>query len=188
MRKKYKLPEKYISFLGNTDPKKNVAGVLKALAILKKENRPGIKLLMLDIDREYLSKLASEIGEPGLLDDISFSGYVPNKELPAIYSMAEMFLYPSLRESFGIPMLEAMACGVPVICSNTSSMPEVAGDAAILVDPTNAAEIAASVKKLLSDEGLRSSLVKAGFKRVEKFTWKANAQKTLEIYSELLEN
>ncbi len=181
----YHLPDDYIFFLGNTDPKKNVIGVLKALSILKRKGQLKSKLLMLDINRNYLSNLMKQINDESLMDDIVFSGYVPNKDLPAIYNQASLFLYPSLRESFGIPLLEAMACGAPLITSNTSSMPEIADDAALFVDPFNANEIADAIMKLQSNDDLKKELAANGFKRVENFTWENNAKQTLEWYKNI---
>jgi glycosyltransferase involved in cell wall biosynthesis len=184
--KKYNLPDNYIFFLGNTDPKKNVEGVLRSLSILRRQNKLTFQLLMLDINRDYLQNLASKIGDTEVLSHITFCGYVPNYELPAIYSMAKLFLYPSLRESFGIPLLEAMACGVPVITSNTSSMPEVAADAAVKVNPTNPEEIASAIDTLINDKTRQQQLVNKGLERVNQFTWKNNAIKTLNIYKTLV--
>lgn len=181
-KEKYQLPENYIFFLGNTDPKKNVIGVLKALSILKKNNRLNSKLLMLDIDRNFLSSLMKQINDETLLEDIVFCGYVPNSDLPAIYSQANIFLYPSLRESFGIPLLEAMACGIPVITSNTSSMPEVAANAAVYVDPFNENEIADAIFNLENDKQKQSELIANGINRVNAFTWQNNAKHTIDIY------
>jgi glycosyltransferase involved in cell wall biosynthesis len=110
---------------------------------------------------------------------------VVNTDLPSIYCQSEVFLYPSLRESFGIPMLEAMACGVPVITSNTSSMPEVAGDAALLTDPYQPAGITAAMIRLTTDEKLRAALIQKGFEQAAKFSWKAMAEHVQHIYSEL---
>jgi glycosyltransferase involved in cell wall biosynthesis len=186
IRKKYELPESYIFFLGNTDPKKNVRGVLSALSRLRKAGVLSHKLLMLDIDRTYLSRVATEIGDPEILAFIAFTGYVSNEELPAIYSMASVFLYPSLRESFGIPILEAMACETPVITSQTSSMPEVAGSAALLVDPNSPESIAEAIQKLLNDEKLCDDLRQKGLSRSREFSWKENAMKTLAVYQSLL--
>ncbi len=183
---KYNLPDEFIFFLGNTDPKKNVKGVLQALSILRKRNALPAPLVMLDINKDYLNKLATEIGDAEILNHIHFTGYVPNKELPAIYSLANLFLYPSLRESFGIPLVEAMGCGVPVITSNTSSMPEIAVDAAILVDPFNPEAIATAVENLWADKELQNLLVNKGLERAKYFNWDANAALTLKIYEEVL--
>ncbi|OYU96830.1 MAG: group 1 glycosyl transferase [Bacteroidetes bacterium B1(2017)] len=182
---KFKLPNEFIFFLGNTDPKKNVIGVLKALSILKKKNQLPCKLLMLDINREYLSNLAQQIGDPSVLDEISFTGYVPNVQLPAIYSQASLFLYPSLRESFGIPLVEAMKCEVPIITSNTSSMPEIVADSALICDPFAPETIANAILELWSNKPLQQELVAKAKVRSELFSWDANAKQTLKIYEQI---
>ncbi len=143
---------------------------------------------MLDFDRQALNKLIDEVGDSSLNNYITLTGYIPNSELPGIYSMSSVFLYPSLRESFGIPMLEAMACGTPVITSNTSSMPEVAGNAAIFIDPFKPEQITDAMFKLLSDQELRSNLVSEGYIQSGKFTWKNMAMQMLEVYSEIILN
>jgi glycosyltransferase involved in cell wall biosynthesis len=186
VKEKYNLPDNYVFYLGNTDPKKNIIGVMQTLSHLRKNNQLNFQLLMLDIDRDFLHRIANEIGDPDVLSYISFVGYVPNQELPAIYSMAKLFLYPSLRESFGIPILEAMACEVPVVTSNTSSMPEVAGDAALLANPNDPVDIARNVLSLLNDEKLGHDLVAKGLRRSSQFSWRNNALQTLTIYDSLL--
>jgi glycosyltransferase involved in cell wall biosynthesis len=113
------------------------------------------------------------------------TGYVPNQELPAIISQCKVFLYPSLRESFGIPILEGMACGVPVITSSTSSMPEIAGDAAAIVDPLNPEEIAAAIELILKDEQYRNTLCEKGIKRAARFSWRIMAERYLELYNQM---
>ena len=182
MRKKYNLPEDYVFYLGNTDPKKNMEGVMRAISHLRKQGKLTFRLLMLDIDREYLRRVATRIGDLEILNHIYFCGYIRNEELPAIYSMAKIFLYPSLRESFGIPILEAMACGVPVITSSTYSMPEVAGDAALLVNPSDPVDIAAKIIQLLEDKALGENLVKKGLERYKDFSWERNALQTVDLY------
>ncbi len=185
-RKKYRLPERFFFHLGNTDPKKNTAGVIKAYAKFRQQTGLDIPLVMLDFDRDELLSMAKASGDSHIIDHIHLTGYVPNKELPAIYSLSEVFLYPSLRESFGIPILEAMACGVPVITSNTSSMPEVSGGAALLVDPFNPENITEAMIRLLNDNDLRQGLIQKGFEQSAKFTWEAMARQVLEIYKEVL--
>ena len=185
VREKYRLPDRYFFFLGNTDPKKNTPGVLKAYSDFLKQTGLDIKLVMLDYDRSELEKLLDEIGDKELINQIALTGYVVNTDLPAIYCQCELFLYPSLRESFGIPMLEAMGCGVPVITSNTSSMPEVAGDGALIIDPFNANEITQAMITIESNKDLRTDLIKKGLKQAAKFSWKAMAENVLEIYQEM---
>jgi glycosyltransferase involved in cell wall biosynthesis len=185
VKEQYHLPGHFFFFLGNTDPKKNTKGTLKAFSDFLKQTGSDLHLVMLDYDHYELEKLLDEIGDAELINRIILTGYVVNTDLPAIYCQCEAFLYPSLRESFGIPMLEAMACGAPVITSNTSSMPEVAGDAAILVDPFNPAEITSAMVRILADKDLKAGLISKGFVQAKKFTWKAMARHVLEIYREI---
>jgi len=186
VKNKYRLPDNYFFFLGNTDPKKNTKNVLKAYSDYIKRNGPTHKLVMLDYEHDALIGLLNEINTPELLDQIHLTGYVVNTDLPAIYNQSDLFLYPSLRESFGIPMLEAMACGIPVITSNTSSMPEVSGGAAILVDPYKPEELTFAIEKLLSDQKSRLKLREAGFKQAALFSWQKMAGKVLDIYKDVL--
>ena len=185
VKEKYHLPDQFFFFLGNTDPKKNTKGTLKAYSDFLKQTGLPIKLVMLDYDRSELEKLLDEIGDNQLISNIILTGYVVNTDLPAIYSMCELFLYPSLRESFGIPMLEAMACGSPVITSNTSSMPEVAGDAAMIIDPYKPEEMTAAMIQLIKDKKLCQNLKEKGYTQAAKFSWKAMAYAVLDIYKNI---
>ncbi len=183
VKDKYHLPDRFFFFLGNTDPKKNTKGTLKAFSDFLKQTGSDIYLVMLDYDRQALESLLTEIDDKELINRIILTGYVINTDLPAIYCQCELFLYPSLRESFGIPMLEAMACGVPVITSNTSSMPEVAGDAAFLIDPFKPEEITSAMIKILSDQKFKQDLINKGLVQSAKFSWKAMALHVLKIYN-----
>ena len=185
VKEKYHLPDQFFFFLGNTDPKKNTKGTLKAFSDFLKQTKSAYKLVMLDYDRGELEKLLDEIGDKQLIDKIVLTGYVTNTDLPAIYSQSAIFLYPSLRESFGIPMLEAMACGIPVITSNTSSMPEVSGDAAHIVNPYHPEEITEGMIKVLSDKEYSENLCKKGLERSKLFSWKNMAEQVLELYNEI---
>ncbi|WP_092167860.1 glycosyltransferase family 4 protein [Cyclobacterium xiamenense] len=186
VREKYTLPNTFILFLGNTDPKKNLRGVLKALALLESRKVPFPDLVMPDIGKEILESMLAEIGAPQLLNTIHLTGYIPNEDLPAIYSQAVLFLYPSLRESFGLPILEAMACGCPVVTSNTSSMPEVAGDAALLIDPTAPLSLSEGIEHLLAHPDARSKLIEKGYLRPPLFDYKKGAVITLDCYKNLV--
>ena len=119
--------------------------------------------------------------ELGLGDDVIFTGFVPDADLPPLYAGADAVLVPSLYEGFGFPVLEAMRCGAPVITSNTSSLPEVAGDAALLVDPRDVAAIAAAIGRLVNDERLRADLLARGFRQAETFTWEHAAEQALHV-------
>ncbi len=185
VKAKYRLPDRFFFFLGNTDPKKNTKGTLKAYSDFVKQTRSDIRLVMLDYDRAELAKILDQIGDRTLINRITLTGYVVNTDLPAIYSQSTLFLYPSLRESFGIPLLEAMACGVPVITSNTSSMPEIAGDAAFIIDPFKPEEITAAMIKLTSEDELRKVLIAKGIPQAAKFSWHSMAENVLAIYKEI---
>ncbi len=183
----YGLPDRFLFFLGNTDPKKNTKGVLKAFSDYLKKSNDDIYLVMLDYELNALEKLLDDIGDKSLLNKIILTGYVINTDLPAIYNLCTLFLYPSLRESFGIPMLEAMRCGVPVITSNTSSMPEVSGEAAYIVDPFKPEEITVGIETLLKDEKLYKALREKGLKQAGKFSWRNMAKDVLKLYEEIYE-
>lgn len=185
VKAKYQLPDHYVFFLGNTDPKKNTKGVLKAFDTFLKSGTKPLKLVMLDYEKSALNALLQELNAPYLIEHIHLTGYVVNTDLPAIYAQAEVFLYPSLRESFGIPMLEAMRCGVPVITSNTSSMPEVSGEAALIIDPFQPQQITDAMIKLITNVELRNDLIKRGLVQAEKFSWKNMASEVLKLYENL---
>ena len=185
VKEKYHLPDRYFFFLGNTDPKKNTKGTLKAFSDFLKQTGSDLKMVMLDYDRQELEKLLDDIGDKGLIDKIVLTGYVVNTDLPAIYCQCELFLYPSLRESFGIPMLEAMACGAPVITSNTSSMPEVAGEATMIIDPFRPEEITAAMIRIIADKEVRESMIEKGFKQAAAFSWKGMAENVLSLYNQM---
>jgi len=184
VKEKYGLPDKYFFFLGNTDPKKNTKGTLKAFSDFRKQTGKDYKLVMLDYDKKELEKLLEEIGDKKLMKNIVLTGYVANTDLPAIYSQSELFLYPSLRESFGIPILEAMASGAPVITSNTSSMPEIAGKAGIMIDPYQPEQITTAMKIVSSEINLKAEMIREGILQATKFSWKTMAEEVLNIYNE----
>ncbi|MFA6125922.1 MAG: glycosyltransferase family 1 protein [Bacteroidales bacterium] len=185
IREKYHLPAHYFFFLGNTVQKKNTPGTLKAYSIFREKTGMDIPLMMLDFDLQDLTAILAEIGQPGLIEHIHLTGYVNNAELPGIYGLADLFLYPSFRESFGIPILEAQACRTPVITSNTSSMPEIAGDAAMIIDPYKPEEIADAMIRLMKEDAYRQDMVRRGLVNASRFSWRAMAEKVLGIYEEV---
>ena len=188
VKERYHLPDRFLFFLGNTDPKKNTKGTLKAFSDYLKKTGDDMYLVMLDYEQNELEKLLAEIGDKELINRIVLTGYVINTDLPAIYNLCKVFLYPSLRESFGIPMLEAMRCGAPVITSNTSSMPEVSGGAAHIIDPFKPEEITEGIIKILSDDDYRNDLIEKGFRQSAKFSWKNMAKKVLKLYETVYKN
>ncbi len=177
------LPERYIFFLGNTAPKKNMKNVLRAYDLHCQQEASPLPLVVAETDESTLTGYLNELGLDALKDKIIPTGYVPHHLLPILYRRATVFLYPSLRESFGIPIIEAMACNTPVITSNTSSMPEVAGDAAMLIDPTMPEEIADAIASILHDQGLAAQLQSKGSARARDFQWSAAARRYRELYT-----
>ena len=182
---KYRLPENFLLHIGSTDPRKNTARVLKVFYKYVNTCSEDIKLVLVGLNEAKLNTVLKEIGLGNeLKDKLVLTGYVEDQDLPVIYNLSEMFLFPSLREGFGIPIIEAMACGVPVITSNTSAMPEVAAGAACLVDPTNTDCIYMAIEKIRSDDAYKKLLIQKGFKRYKSFSWENAAKKVLEIYKQ----
>ena len=184
--KKY-IPEKgFLFFLGNTDPKKNTERTLVAYSRYLERSNVKRPLLMADLDREYLNGIISRNHIENIREKIRMPGYIPNSDLPYIYNGAFAFLYTSLRESFGIPLLEAMACGTPVVTSNTSSMPEIGGQEAILVDPTRADDITNALIRLETDETFLQQQKSWGLRRAQLFSWRKTTEQLLELYQEVM--
>lgn len=175
----------YIFFLGNTDPKKNTERTLVAYARYLERSTVKRPLLMADLDHDYLDGIIERNHIGHIREHLFMPGYIPNADLTYIYNKAFAFLYTSLRESFGIPLLEAMACGTPVVTSNTSSMPEIGGKDAILVDPENADEIAQKLLQLETDELFWEEQHKMGLKRATLFSWQRTAEELLHLYEDV---
>lgn len=180
--KKYINEPSYLFFLGNTDPKKNTARTLVAYSMYLQRSEKKLPLLIADIKEEMVDVLLKENDIEDVKPYLRFSGYIPNADLPYIYSGAFAFLYTSLRESFGIPILEAMACGTPLITSDTSSMPEIAGDGAILIDPLHPEQIADQIIRLETDSVWYKQQSEYGLQRVGLFSWANTAKELLNTY------
>ena len=172
----------YFFFLGNTDPKKNTERTLIAYSKYLEKSTIKRKLLMADLDKAYLDGIIERNHIENIREQIVMPGYIVNSDLPYIYNSAFAFLYTSLRESFGIPLLEAMACGTPVITSNTSSMPEIAGNDAILINPESPEEITEKMLRLETDEEYYNAQKEIGLKRAELFSWRKTAEQLLKLY------
>ena len=184
--KKYIDAPGYFFFLGNTDPKKNTERTLVAYSRYLTRSSVGRRLLMADLAPDYLNGIIERNHIENIRDHIVMPGYIVNSDLPYIYNNAFAFLYTSLRESFGIPLLEAMACGVPVITSNTSSMPEIGGQDAILVNPESSDEITAAMLRLETDEACYRQQREVGSERARLFSWRKTAEQLLKLYEEVL--
>jgi glycosyltransferase involved in cell wall biosynthesis len=181
-REEYKLPEEFILFLGNTAPKKNTINVIKAYSEYCLSTKEHIPLVILDYERQLVLEALEKLGREDLIDNFIFPGYISSDNMPLMYNCATLFLYPSLRESFGLPLLEAMACNTPVITSNTSSMPEISGDAAQLVDPMDYIQITEAICTVLGNNQLREDMKRKGLVQAAKFTWEASARDLISTY------
>ena len=175
----------YIFFLGATDPKKNCLRTIQAYSIYLKKSARKLPLKVADLSRENITAYLEQAGCPEIADSIICAGYIPHSELPAAYGHAAAFLSTSVRESFGIPQLEAMACGTPSVISNASALPEIAGEGAVLVDPFDPESIASALLRLEEDAEFRAAAVAYGYERVKLFSWESTARQTLALYREL---
>jgi glycosyltransferase involved in cell wall biosynthesis len=174
-----------VLFVGTTNPRKNLARLLPAFAAARRRaGLPHVLVLVGDPGFAHASVL-SQIEALGLRDAVVMPGYTDDADMPAIYGAADMLAFPSLYEGFGLPALEAMSVGCPVLTSSVSSLPEVAGDAAVLVDPTSVDAIDAAIERVLTDAALRASLVERGLRQAAKFSWARAAAEHLRLYREL---
>lgn len=183
--KKYIPQEGFLFFLGNTDPKKNAARTLKAYALYLEKSAVKRPLLIADLKEEYIDALLRQEQITEIKKQLFYPGYIDNQDLAALYNTAFTFLYPSLRESFGIPILEAMACGTPVITGNTSSMPEIGGPDILAADPRQPEEIAGAVLRLENEDALYRQQREYGLLRARQFSWKKTADELIQVYQSL---
>ncbi len=190
VRTKYGIREKYFLFVGTIEPRKNLDRTIEAFASFLKAKKHDARCQLVVVGSKefghgkFFQSLSAKFGVT--LDDVIFTGYASHEELNALYCGAEIFIYPSLYEGFGIPILEAMASGTPVLTSTKTSVPEVAGDAAVLVDPYNVQAICEGMLNMSGNEALRRDLVQKGFERIQQFSWKETSRKTIEVYRSLL--
>jgi len=175
--------EPYILFVGNIEPRKNLSVLIRAYAEIVNSSRldTDIRLVIAGSKGPLAQEVLSLPSQLGLTDRVIFPGIISDEDLPAFYCGAALFVFPSLYEGFGLPVLEAMACGTPVISSNTSSLPEVAGDAAVLVHPT-ISDLREAMLKLVTQKTLRDELRRKGFDRVKRFSWDETARRTWQVY------
>jgi len=186
IKEKYNLPDKYIFCLGNTNPKKNLSNTLKAYYLYLETSEEKLPLVLADYSPGDLFLLLNS-NNSGFKEYLQFIGYVRNEDIPTIYKNAELFIYPSIRESFGIPIIESMKMGTCVITSNISCMPEIAGKSAYFVDPFDPKSIAKAISVVLDNPRVKSSLQERGLQRVKKYSWLQSAKEVLKIYEEIYE-
>jgi glycosyltransferase involved in cell wall biosynthesis len=183
---KYGLPQDgYILYVGNIEPRKNLVRLLQAYSMMKDRGTSCYPLILCG-GRGWKNKEVFDcVQRLSLEKEVKFIGYVPDEDLPFLMNGASLFVYPSLYEGFGLPPLEAMACGTPVVTSSSSSIPEVVGDAALMVDPHDVEGLSAAIERVLADKDLRADLRKKGLDRAKLFSWEKVASETLQVYSEV---
>jgi glycosyltransferase involved in cell wall biosynthesis len=179
-RARHQLPDEFILALSTLQPRKNLIALFRAWARLDASTR--LPLVVAGARGWKVDPIFEEVRALGIADQVRFTGYAAGDELALWYSAATLFVYPSLYEGFGLPLLEAMACGTPVVSSNASSLPEVAGDAALLIDPRDVDGLATAIDRLAHDPMLRTDLAKRGIERARQFSWMRTARETVEVY------
>jgi glycosyltransferase involved in cell wall biosynthesis len=184
-RREKRLPEHFVLFLGTLEPRKNLVTLIEAFASIERV-QCGTILVIAGAKGWYFQEVFKRVEELGLADRVYFAGFVPDAELPLWYNAATVFVYPSLYEGFGMPLLEAMACGTPVVGSDASCLPEVIGDAGLLVSPQDVAGLSDRLERLLVDVDLREELSQRGQTRAMAFTWEATAAATVASYRRAL--
>lgn len=187
LRKKYGLPEQFILFVGNSNPRKNLTRLLRAFCDLK-ERREIPHQLVVAGEQGWKFDKRKAVDNLKHQGAIWFIGFVPDEDMPALYSAASVFAFPTLYEGFGIPVLEAQSCGVPVLTSDCSALPEVGGAGALYVDPYDEGSIAEGLWKLLADQELAAALVRAGYENVKRFSWERSAERLCEIIEKEVEH
>jgi glycosyltransferase involved in cell wall biosynthesis len=187
---RYQVNYPFLLYAGRISPQKNVVRIIEAFSVLKgelaKEERfEDLKLIIIGDDLSGHPDLRRTVVRGGVTNDVRFLGFVPIDVLRVFYDAAKIFVFPSLYEGFGLPPLEAMAHGTPVVTSNTSSLPEVVGEAAVLVNPDNVFEITRALRRVLLDQGLRDKMKERGYEQARRFSWEASVRRILEVYREI---
>jgi glycosyltransferase involved in cell wall biosynthesis len=180
------LPDRFILFLGTLEPRKNVQTLIRAYATWRRAGPDIPRLVVAGGKGWYFDRIFAQVEELGLSGEIIFPGYVSQQELPLWYNAAELFVYPSRFEGFGLPVLEAMACGVPVVTTNVASLPEVAGDAAWLVSPDDESQLIEAMRCVLNDSTLRQEMRARGLAQAAAFTWERTARQTAKSYHQAM--
>lgn len=185
VKSKFGIDGDYILYTGTLEPRKNVPALIRAYAQLRNEAKIPYRLVLAGKKGWLYDEILESVRTLRLEKDVIFTGYVADEDMPYLYNGAELFVYPSFYEGFGLPPLEAMACGCPVVTSNTSSLPEVVGGAGLMIDPHQPEELAEAMWKILDDGGLRLELRERGIRRAAEFSWERCAKETQAVYREL---
>jgi glycosyltransferase involved in cell wall biosynthesis len=187
VRRKYNLPDRFVLYVGLVEPRKNLPGLFQAYNSAL-EGGVTERLVVVGRFGWRYRQVFEEIEALGLQGQVQFTGYVPQVDLPIVYNLASLFVYPTYYEGFGLPALEAMACGIPVITSNVASLPEIVGEAGILVPPGDRQALAQAIREVLSDPDRQRRLGTLGRQQASHFTWERTARQTLQVYRQVFEN
>jgi glycosyltransferase involved in cell wall biosynthesis len=185
VRERFQLEDQFVLYAGNVKPHKNLERLIEAFHLVRSRGLDHLKLIMIGDEISRYTSLRRAVHRHQLHKYVRFLGFLPLDTLAVLYRLAGVFVFPSLYEGFGLPPLEAMASGTPVVTSNVSSLPEVAGDAAILVDPYNAASIADGIFRVLTDDSLRLDMKRRGLERATQFSWESSVRRVREIYGQV---
>jgi glycosyltransferase involved in cell wall biosynthesis len=185
VRERYQLDHDFVLYVGNIKPHKNLVRLIEAFAEFRKDGFDAVKLLIIGDEISKLPALRRAVHRHKLHKHVRFLGYLPDHTLAILYRLATVFVFPSLYEGFGLPPLEAMASGTPVVTSNVSSLPEVAGDAAVLVDPYDVDSIVDGLRRVVGDPELAATLRRRGIERAREFSWARSVEKTRQVYREV---
>jgi glycosyltransferase involved in cell wall biosynthesis len=186
VRRKFGLSTRYILGIGSADPRKNIQSLVKAYSLLSDELKNEYHLAIVWTHPRFAEEMSKQITALGVLDKIHFMQNVSNEDLVYLYNSASLFVFPSLYEGFGLPILESMSCGTPVAAANNSSIPEISGDAAILFDAKDTQELSQVITQVLTDENVRTTLIQKGLERSATFSWEKCARETLSVYKKVL--
>jgi glycosyltransferase involved in cell wall biosynthesis len=187
LRAQYDLPNDFLLYIGTLEPRKNLAGLVKAYAAYRNEVSQPMPLILGGGRGWKDQEIFDLVEQLGLKEQVRFPGYIPGEDLPSWYSAATAFIYPSRYEGFGLPVAEAMACGTPTITTSVSSLPEVVGDAGLLVDPDDEVALATAITRMASDSELRRTLSLAGQERAAQFRWERMAAETADVYERVID-
>jgi glycosyltransferase involved in cell wall biosynthesis len=187
IRERYQLSHAYLLYVGNIKPHKNLERLIEAFHLVRSQGRPELELLIIGDEMSRMQSLRRTVHRLQLHRYVRVLGFVPDTTLAVLYRLASVFVFPSLYEGFGLPPLEAMASGTPVVTSNVSSLPEVVGDAAVLVDPYSPEAIAEGILAVLRSSHLRDDLRERGLNRVKAYSWRRSAERVREVYGEVVQ-
>ncbi|MEG0297170.1 MAG: glycosyltransferase family 1 protein [Clostridium sp.] len=187
IEKKYGIEDDFILYVGGFSPRKNILGIINAFSLINKDVKSNVKLVITGRKGISYNNYKSRVDELNLGDSVIFTDFIPLEDLPIFYNASELLVYPSFYEGFGLPPLEAMACGTPVIVSNVTSLPEICHDSALMINPYNIDELSYAMERVLSDSLLKLTMVQKGLMKSSNYSWELTAKQTIEAYKAMIE-